>query len=332
MKRASLVAAVVFTAAIAFVAATPSPRAQSSLLYFEAQGVAGYSSALDKAIYYSMAAEDPMQKPSVGFDWLKRLSTGSRDVGIVGVQARLAYSQETDPEAELQLYNAWFRYKAGFSNLWIGHDRPALGLSSYFDIHGLLLQSLSMMGWGLDRDWGAGLSRDFSWGNVSASLTTGSGMPVYFKGNYLAAARISKGVLEQENYDLGLSLAWGELLETMGYDLLSDEPYDFHMASLDLAYLWRRYESRLEIMAGEKMEKPAYVLYARFGANLLEENRLKLEVMPVLWRELERSSYTLSAGISYQATADLAVRSMYERIDETRDNRIVFQVYYYKRV
>jgi opacity protein-like surface antigen len=64
--------------------------------------------------------------------------------------------------------------------------------------------------------------------------------------------------------------------------------------------------------------------------NLLEENRLKLEFQPVLWKELGESSYTLSGGASYQATSDLALRAMYEYTDQTEDNRIVFQVYYYK--
>jgi hypothetical protein len=311
----------------------PCPaRAQGSLFYLEAQAVAGYSSAAREAIYYSMSPEDAMQKPSVGFDWLRRLSNESRDFGVIGIQARLSYNHEPDREVELQLYNAWFKYKAGFANLWIGHDRPALGLSSYFDTHGLLLPTLAMMGWGFDRDWGAGFSRDFSWGNLAGSWTTGSGMPIYFKGNYLASARIAKGVLERDNHTLGLSAAWGEVLETMGYELMSDEPVSFRMASVDLAYLWARYESRLELMAGERMDDPAYAFFWRFTMNLLEENRLKLEFQPMLWRIMGESSFSVSSGVSYQATADLAVRSMYQYIDAIEDNRIVFQVYYYRRM
>ncbi|MCX5752570.1 MAG: hypothetical protein NTW97_02855 [Candidatus Krumholzibacteria bacterium] len=304
--------------------------AQGSLLYLEAQAVGGYSSAAREAIWYSMTPEDAMQKPSVGLDWLRRLSGASRDFGVIGVQARLAYNHEPDREVQLQLYNAWFRYKAGFANLWIGHDRSALGLSSYFDSHGLLLPTLAMMGWGFDRDWGAGFSRDFTWGNLAGSWTTGSGMPIYFKGNYLASARISKGVLERDNFNLGLSAAWGEILETMGYELMSGDPVPFHMASIDLAYLWTRYESRLELMGGERMDDPAYALFWRFTMNLLEENRLKLEAQPVLWKEMGESSFTLSAGASYQVTEDLAVRAMYQYADTEKDNRIVFQVYYYR--
>jgi hypothetical protein len=312
-----------------------SPRlahAQGSLFYLEAQAVAGYSSAADGAIFYSMSQEDAMQKPSVGFDWLRRLSSESRDFGVIGLQARLAYNHEPDRELQLQLFNAWVKYKAGFANLWIGHDRPALGLSSYFDTHGLLLPTLAMMGYGFDRDWGVGLARDFAWGNLAGSWTTGSGMPLYFKGNYLASARIAKGVLERDNYNLGLSAAFGDILETMGYELMSPNPVPFHMASIDLTYLWTRYESRIEFMAGERMDEPSYALFWRFTVNLLEENRLKLEAQPVLWKAIGESSYTLAAGLSYQATADLALRAMYQYADTEKENRLVAQVYYYRRM
>ncbi len=128
--------------AATFVLLSRPAFAQSSLFYLEAQAVGGYSSAAREAIYYSMMPLDAMQKPSVGFDWLARLSGEGGDYGVIGVQARLAYNHEPDREVQLQLYNAWFKYKAGFADVWIGHDRPALGLSSYFDTHGLLLPSL----------------------------------------------------------------------------------------------------------------------------------------------------------------------------------------------
>lgn len=307
-----------------------SAWAQSSLFYLEAQGVAGYSSAAKEAIYYSMSQDEAMQKPSLGFDWIRRLSGASGDFGSLGLQMRLAYNHEPDPEAEIQIYNAFFRYKAGFADVWLGHDRPAFGLSSYFDSHGLLLHTLGMMGYGFDRDWGAGVYRDFAWGNAAASITTGSGMPLEFEGNWLAAARVSRGVLNQENYNVGLSLAWGEPLMTMGYEVVSEEPYELRMAGIDAAWLWRRFESRVEIMAGQRMEEESYALFWRLGVNLLEENRLRLEAQPIFLKEMGESSVSLSAGISFQATADLAIRATYEYLDASEDNRIVAQVYYYK--
>jgi len=320
-------------AAAALLVAFANPaRAQSQLFYLEAQAVGGYSKTLDRGILYSMTQEDAMQKPSVGFDWIRRLSGETRDFGSVGLQVRLAYNHEPESKLELQVYNAYLRYKANFANLWAGHDRPAFGLSSYLDSHSLLLPTLAMMGYGFDRDWGAGVARDFGWGGVTASLTTGSGMPLYFRGNYLASARLSRGVLERDSWNLGLSAASGEMLETIGYELISDDPFEFHMGAMDGAWLWRRFESRVEIMAGRKMEHDSYAACLRLGMNLLAENRLKIEAQPVLMKMGEESSFSMHAGVSYQLTADLALRSLYRYDDENRDHTFIAQVYYYKRV
>ena len=58
----------------------------------EAQAVGGYSSAAREAIYYSMMPLDAMQKPSVGFDWLRRLS-GAEIVVILGRFGLSVHSQ-----------------------------------------------------------------------------------------------------------------------------------------------------------------------------------------------------------------------------------------------
>jgi hypothetical protein len=109
-----------------------------------------------------------MQKPGIGVDYVQRLSGETGDYATLALQLRLAYNQpyqELDQDqVQLQLYNAFFKYKAGFSDLWIGHNRMAFGLASYFDSHAQLLQPLIMQGYGFDRDWGVGATRDFEWG------------------------------------------------------------------------------------------------------------------------------------------------------------------------
>ncbi|MCK7470484.1 MAG: hypothetical protein MZU95_06595 [Desulfomicrobium escambiense] len=82
----------------------------------------------------------------------------TRDIGVLAVQARLAYDQEGEHKLEPQLYNAYFRLKTKFAGIWIGHSRPALGLSSVLDGHALLLPAPAMLGYGFDRDWGSGSS------------------------------------------------------------------------------------------------------------------------------------------------------------------------------
>jgi len=319
-------------AVAALLLSARAARSQSSLLYLEAQAVGGWSSEADGAVFYSMTQEDAMQKPGAGFDWLRRLSGERGDFGTLALQMRLAWNREPESSLELQVYNAFFKYKARFADLWIGHDRPAFGLAAYLDGHALLLQPLSMHGYGFDRDWGAGIYRDFEWGNAAASLTTGSGMPLELEGNRLAAARVSRGVLTRDNYNIGVSGAWGEVLESMGYEIMMPDPVDFRMASLDWTHLWTRYESRLELMAGERAGGESYAVLWRIGANLLEESRLKLELQPLIqWRDGE-SHAIYAAAVSYQLTADLAIRSMYRRGEAMGDDFVVAQAYYYKRL
>jgi hypothetical protein len=189
-----------------------------------------------------------------------------------------------------------------------------------------------MLGYGFDRDWGVGLERDFAWGNAAASLTAGSGMPLYFKGNFLAAARVSKGVLARDNYSLGLSLAHGNILETMGYTLVEPEPFSWSAASIDASYLWRNLENRAEILLGRRDGAGMFLLFWRSGLALLDEGRLKLEAQPVLMNSAGAWDYSLGSGLTYLFDADLAGRFMVLYDHGRRDARFVIQLYYYKRL
>ena len=102
-------------------------RAQTTLLYLELQAAGAYSTASGRFELFSLAAEEVMQKPSLGFDLVQRFSGRSRDIGVLAVQARLAYDEEGEHKLQPQLYNAYFRLKTGFANIWAGHNRPALG-------------------------------------------------------------------------------------------------------------------------------------------------------------------------------------------------------------
>ena len=71
-------------------------QAADHLLYFEAQGIAGYSSELNKAIFYSQNPDAEMQKPSLGFDYIKRFSGESGDVATFALQGRLALTVDAE--------------------------------------------------------------------------------------------------------------------------------------------------------------------------------------------------------------------------------------------
>ena len=300
------------------------------LFFFEAQGIVGYSAAAKKMIFYSMSQMDAMQKPGLGFDYVQRFSGAGGDIATLALQGRLAVNAEGGETVEPQLYNAFLRLKLGGSYVWAGHNRPKFGLASWFDSHGQLLQPLAMNGFGFDRDWGVGAERDFAWGNAGVSLTTGSGMPLHLKGNYFLSGRVAKGVLNRDNSMIGLSVAYGKVLDVMGYHLLSDEPALFEMLGVDAAWLRNNWEHRVEIMAGKRGDAAAWAVFWRTGVGLLEENRVKIEAQPALFRTAGKTNIQLSAGVSYLAAADWTLRAMVQRDRDMKDTRIVFQVYYYK--
>jgi len=318
-------------ALVALLAASAAGlRAQSTLLYLELQAVAAYSTSAREIQFFSLMPDDAMQKPSLGFDLVKRFSGKTRDIGVLAVQARLAYDQLGEHKLEPQLYNAYFRLKARPFNIWLGHSRPALGLSSVLDSHALLLPAPAMMGYGFDRDWGIGLDKDLSWGSAALSLTAGSGMPLYLKGNFLAGARVAKGVLARDNYSLGLSLAHGNVLETMGYALVDPEPFLWTAAAFDATYLWRNFENRAEVLVGRRDGEGMALFFWRAGLALLEEGRLKIEAQPAVWRRAGAWDYALGAGLTYLFNADLAGRLMVFHDSERRGARLAVQLYYYK--
>jgi hypothetical protein len=310
----------------------PARAGDGQLLYFEAQGIAGYSRDANRLVAYSMEPDAEMQRPSLGFDWLNRFRGESGDVGSAALQFRLAYKR-TDPtlveRVEPQVYNAWVKAKTPWADVWVGHNRPALGLGSWFDSHGLILRTLPIQGFGYDRDWGVGLYRDTKWGNVQVTATTGTGMPIRFEGNHLLAARIGFGVVNEDNFTAGLSYGYGRTLDTMGYTVRDPNPADLRLAGFDLALMRNRFEHRLDLLAGEWLgEKTTAAMY-RIGYLVDPEGRLKLEAQPTWWRR-DGSNWLASACASGLVTPDLTARAMYEYDREARDWRVVAQLYYYK--
>jgi hypothetical protein len=280
-----------------------------------------------------MNPDAEMQKPGLGFDYIQRFSGESGDFATLAVQGRLALTEDgNNYKLEPQLYNAYVKMKTPVAYMWVGHNRPAFGLSSYFDSHGLILRTLAIQGFGYDRDWGGGLYKDFSWGDISASVTTGSGMPVYMKGNYMTAARVSYGVQSQDNFNLGFSLGYGSTLDTMGYRLRDPEPLQMRLAGVDLTILRNNLEHRFDLYAGTWLDKDTYAMSYRFGVNLDQEGRLKIEVQPTYWKFGEENDYQLALCFSSQVTSNLTVRLGYTYDHNTDDNRVILQLYYYQPI
>ena len=157
-------------------------------------------------------------------------------------------------------------------------------------------------------------------------------MPVYFKGNYMSAARVSYGVLSQDNLNLGFSLGYGYTLDTMGYKLREGDPQLMKLASLDFTILRNRFEHRFDLLAGKWLGEETYALFYRLGVNLDSEGRLKVEGQPTYWKIAGAENYQLSFCLSLLATSNLTARLGYTFDHVTNDNRVLLQLYYYRPI
>ncbi len=306
--------------------------AGQSLTFFEAQAVAGYSDAEGKAIYRSDSMNAPMQMNSIGIDHIQKFSNDEGEIGSFFFQGRLAYDED-EGKTEAQVYNAYFKLKSGLGDFWAGHNRVAYGLGSYWDTHGALMQGLSMQGVAYERDWGVGYNKDLADGGVQASLTTASGMPLHAEdGSYLASLRAYKGVLGYDNYTMGLSFANGKVIDTMGYEVMSYDPKSLTMGGVDIAFNQDNLEHKFEFDAGTKNGQAMQAALYRLGINLMDENRLKLELQTTYLKQEGKGNNIYSGGLTYLINSDLTSRLMYQYNEDEEDNRIVAQLYYYFRM
>ncbi|MDR2426718.1 MAG: hypothetical protein LBD46_06035 [Endomicrobium sp.] len=302
--------------------------AESSLFFGEVQSIAGYSSMDNKMIYRSGHEKDTMQKNSIGFDLIKKFSSKTRDILTAALQLRVAYD-DSEEKAQLQIYNAYLKVKTSIGDISLGHNRVAFGLESYWDTHGELIQPLQMYGFGYDRDWGIVFSKDTDNGNVQFALTSGTAMALRFKNNWLATSRISKGVLSYDNYTLGLSVMAGNILETMGYTIMSEETSEIGLAATDFAYNHNNFEHKAQVNVGKITDDMACAGLYRLSLNFLEENKLKLEWQYVYTRRADFDNHYIDAAINYKINSDITTRLAYSWQREMNDNKIAAQFYYY---
>jgi len=303
--------------------------ANSGIITFEAQGVGSYDG--DDWNWYSHHLHDAMQKPSIGFDWLHRTGTSVRDWGYISLQSRLAYDESTDSNYRVQVYNAYVNYKSAHFDAWLGHNKTALGLNSYLDNHALLIADNSMSGLNYDRDWGIGLMLNRQLPEVSLSLSTGSGMPLYVGENHLLAGRMALGDFGRNNISLGISGGTGKTLHSMGYHVMHNkEVLNYNTIGIDFAKRHYNWVLMTDNLYGNYNNKPAYSSLIRLSGSLLAEDKLIADTQVMLSRLLGKSTRTFSAGISYKLNADISIRSLYEFEDVNNAHKAIFQIYYQK--
>jgi hypothetical protein len=313
---------------ICFIFLSAAAYAADSLFFLEVQGVAGYSSKEDKIIYRSAHADDAMQKNSVGFDFIKKFSSQTKDLASAALQMRVAYDEDKN-KLQLQVYNAYLKIKTSPADIWAGHTRAAFGLASYWDTHGDLLQPLPMYGFGYDRDWGIGFGKYLQNGDLQFALTSGTGMGFETEGNWLITSRISNGLLNYDNYNIAASFMGGKILDAMGYEIMDDTPKDIILAGFDGAYNHNNIEHKTEVAFGSKNQRTAFAAFYRLALNFMEENALKLEGQSVYTKLEGQNNYSLAGGLTYRLNSYLSARAMYEWQHKPAGYRIITQLYYY---
>ncbi len=315
-----------------------SLAAADSVIFVEAQMVGAYDSANDQTVLYSHHVHDSMQKPSVGFDMVKRFGNDTGDWGILAIQYRVAYQNELKPRFASQLYNAYYKHKLPILDLWIGSNKPALGLSSTLDNHAALLSDMTMKVFTYDRDWGIGADKDMDVYKLSFSATNGSGQRLYNKeGNYLLAGRMGWGNFNKSNFNIGISAAHGKVLEAMGYTLghpsVTSGEYILHgmdYLGLDGAYRYLNMDIKVDALTGEFYNKPARAYLLRGGLHLMEEDRLNIEAQALYSKYAVFETTNLALAASFKLNADFTFRAMANYNMDNESYKLAAQAYYYK--
>jgi len=303
---------------------------QSHLLYLELQALGGYSTAENDIIFYSHHPQEVMQKPSLGLDLVQRFHSGKGDWGVLALQARLAYNQDIKPTIEPQLYNAYFKLKSRHADIWLGHNRPAFGMSTYIDNHASLLSDFGMIMFNYDRDWGVGLDTEIADIYLKISATTGSGMRFEADGSHLLAGRLGYKELSRDNYTLGLGFRKGKTLETMGYKILHGaKQHPEVMASADMAWRYLNYELKADASHGEFLNRPSSALLMRGTLYLLGEDRLAIETQYLGWERVGDKQTELSLSTSLRLSPYLSIRTLASYDPEAASEKYLLQLYWY---
>jgi hypothetical protein len=217
--------------------------------------------------------------------------------------------------------------------MWLGHNKPAYGLNAILDTHSALIQTLTAEGIGFERDWGMGLYSTYGEGDISVTFTSGSGYMIYLSGNYLINTRLSYGILERDNYTVGMSFGNGQIYDMVDYHRMSDILYPSTSGGVDFSWNLKRFEVKFEASIGTMGSNDVNGTLLRIGYNLIPKNKLKIEVQPVLSRTIDEGpAYKMYSGISYALTDYLAIRAMYEYNNFTNDHTTITQVYFNRRI
>ncbi len=83
------------------------------------------------------------------------------------------------------------------------------------------------------------------------------------------------------------------------------------LAGVDLTMLRDNLEHRFDLYAGRWLDQDTLAVSYRFGVNLDQEGRFKIEAQPTYWKFGEEYDYEAALCLSSLVTSDLTVRLGY---------------------
>lgn len=347
MKHLLLYKFIIILPIILFHSLSMADTGENSLFYYEMNLFHGYSK--EKGLY---GRENDSAK-SIGIENFRKFSGEYGDWLTTDIQLRLAYNSDNvisdktigtgNPEADaldLELHNAYAKFKLlyGKADIWLGHYEPAFGQEPQMDTYSTLLQTIDMKNIGFKMDWGTGIRGVFTGWDYHLTATLGSGMGMHFKGNYLLSGRVGFGETALTDYILGLSVLYGEVVDTTANRILrSDNLTMKKRAGIDATYLYRSFHVRGEVDYGSNNDKDAAGAWVQVSYIIPEYQKLHIEFQQENWfynlSEREQYDSTITAGISYKLNGAIRLRFYGARdlhlLSGNLDNRIMVQYYYY---
>ncbi|MDY6862020.1 MAG: porin [Thermodesulfobacteriota bacterium] len=238
-----------------------------------------------------------------------------------------------------EIHNAYanFRLPSRGQYLKVGHFDIPFGLEPLIDTHPTLFQTQALKNIGFKRDWGASLNGSFPLFDYELSATIGSGdaAKIWRKdGSHLLAGRIGT---PHENFQYGFSFLYGEVLQALYDDFLSNKTVLRKRIGFDGQYKYKSYLIKGEVSYGRDEDRDVLGSFLEVDYTFPSLQNLELgSQLKYFINELgkDKSDDTvLTLGASYKINEAITLRTMWAHDINLRygmeDNVITFQIYYY---
>lgn len=313
--------------------------ANEALFYKEVNLIGGYSNR-DHWVGKSNDLTN-----AVGFEDYRKFSNEYGDYLTTDLQIRLSYDsmQNSHNAWGIQVHNAWLLYKINYAaKLRIGHFDPAFGLEPLLDTHSTILQTLAMKDIGFKKDWGVGLEWSLPKFDYKMALQLGSGMGIRRKDDsFLLTTRV--GTPTSENFQYGISLLYGRVLETEDMKtipqdkLLSDKAISKKRVGLDSQYLFGSYLFKGEVAYGENDSKKVLGYLGEVDYTIPKYQNWELELQFQSWinklGESASDDSTLTLGTTYKLNQNTTLRAAFSHdfhnSGQKKEDKILFQFYFF---